>query len=499
MALMSVIAVGEVMAQTPGPVIDIPADAEARNYTLAGFYYHDFFLDILDGVPSKVYVTADAYYFDNLFPRQLGDAPIKGDYDASTGLINIPTQHFMNYDLGDKVTAFYFTLLSVDDEGTVTGAAEGGLDLQVNEDGTITTLGGSSVYFGVIDEDQNVVCRARNLALAPFDGVETLLPEEAESEDWTYSVYDNRLQSPAIFIAQVATVGNDVYMNGLTSNNAWLRGTLEGDRLTMPNGQYLGDDDWGFVYIVNGIRNLHTNPDTYMEEWDDADAITFTLRDGQFVLDEDLSIAEMTPSGMIRSSYSEVVIKPFEGFQAATPMDPFNLWFFDMSEFGFQVSFSFALANVGTKGEYLDEHGFEVALYIDGSQLTLSPEDGYAIAGDMDWIPYGFVDDNWGMDINFATLYPSFFLYESLVGEMGAQVRYTYDGETNYSNIVYVDQDGNTRTEGATPTSIDQLTDHVRLQCFDLNGRQLKGDAKGFGIVRLQTGDGVRTVKVLRR
>lgn len=500
MALMSVIAVGEVMAQTPGPVIDVPADAEARTYSLSGFYYHDkFFLDILDGVPTKVFVADDAYYFNNLFPRQLGDAPIKGDLDASTGIINIPTQHFMYYDNGEKVTAFYFTLLTVNDEGEVTGTDDSGLDLQLNEDGSITTLGGSNVYFGIVDEDQYVVSRARNLSLAPFDGVETLLPAEAEPEDWTYSVYDNRLQSPTIFISQVAIVGNEVYMNGLTTNNAWLKGTLEGDRLTMPNGQYLGDDPWGFIYVVNGVKNLHTNPETYMEEWEDVDAITFTLRDGQFVLDEGLSVAEMTPSGMIRNSYSEVVVKPFEGFQAAVPADPFNLSYFDMSEFSGQICFSFTLANAGTQGEFLDENGFEVALYIDGSQLILAPEDGYAIANEMDWIPFGFADDNWGMDINFTSLFPTFWLYESLANEVGAQCRYTYDGETNYSNIVYVDQEGNTRTEQPGTVAIDSVLQNARIQCYDLNGRQVKGSEKGFGIVRLQTGSSVRTAKVLRR
>lgn len=484
-----------------GPVGEVPAEAVASTYCLAGFYYeNNMFLEILDGVPETIYQTDDAFYFGNLFPRMLEDAPVKGSYDAATGLINIPTQHFYNYDSGEGIVPFYFTRLQVDDMGNVTGVDDSGLDMRVNADGTITTEGGNNVYFGIVDEAQNVYARARNLAFAPFDGVETILPEGAVLEDVLYSVYNNRSEAPEMFVAQMAQVGDEVYMNGLTSNNAWLKGTLQGDRLTMPNGQYLGDDPMGFIYVVNGVKNLHTDPETWREVWEDADAITFTCQDGIFVLDEGLSVAEMTPGGQIRSSFKDVVVKPFEGFSAATPLDPFSLSFMDMSEFFGQMAFSFGVANAGTQGEFLDENGLEVSVYIDGDQLTLDPADGYAIDEPMVWVPYGFADNNWGMDINFTSLWPSFWLYESMANELGAQVRYTYDDQTHYSNIVYVDAEGNTRTEEAgNTTGISPLTQQLSMQCFDMQGRPASGQAQGFGIVRMQTSKGVKTVKVLRR
>lgn len=499
LTLASMAVMGVLKAQTPGPVIEVPADAEARNYSLSGFYYEDHFLDILDGTPETVYFTSESVYFSNLFPRQLGKAPVMGAYDAENGTITVKKQHFMNYDLGEQVVPFYFTVLQVDADGQALGSSDQDFVLQIDADGVITTVGGSAVWFGVVDSDDNVVTRARNLAMSPFDGVETILPDDAEPVEYMYSVYDHREDAPKVFFADVAFVGNEVYMNGLTMNQHWLKGILEGDRLIMPNNQYMGDDDWGFIYVVNGVTNFHRNPETYMEEYDMADAITFTLKDGVFVLDEGLAIAEMTPTGGVRCCYSDVEIKLFEGYVAATPMDPFNVWFMDMSEWMSQMAIMFQVSNVGTEGEFLNVENLEVSVFVDGEQYTFDPEDGYPIAEKMTWIPYGFVDDSWGMNLYFESLNLSFYLFETIATEMGAQVRYTCDGETRYSNIVYADLDGNTRTEYYNPTGISQLPQQMAVQSYDLNGRRMGMNDKGFGIVRVQGTEGVKTLKVLRK
>lgn len=478
---------GAICAQTPGPVIEVPADAEARNYSLSGFYYEDFFLNILDGTPETVYFTSDAIYFGNLFPRQLGKAPVRGDYDVATGTITVPKQHFMYYGLEEGVVPFYFAVLRVDDDGQALGSSDQDFVLQIDAEGNITTVGGSSVWFGVVDADDNVVVRARNLALSPFDGVETVLPEGTETTEYMYSVYDHREECPKIFLADVAMVGNEVYFKGLTMNQHWIKGTLEGDRLTMPNGQYMGDDDWGFIYVVNGITNLHKDPETWREEYDMADAITFTYRDGVFVLDEGLAIAEMTPAGGIRCCYSDVQIKLFDGFEPATPSDPFNMWFMDMSEWMGQMALNFQLSNVGTQGEYIDVENLEVLVFVDGEPYTFDPAEGYSIAQRMDWIPYGFIDDDWGMNIYFESINPSFYVFETLAFEMGAQVRYTCNGETRYSNIVHADLEGNIRVEPYNPTGIQQLTT-IPTQRYDLQGHRLGADGHGLVIERMADG-----------
>lgn len=120
------------------------------------------------------------------------------------------------------------------------------------------------------------------------------------------------------------------------------------------------------------------------------------------------------------------------------------------------------------EGNDLDPHGFEIAMWVDGEIYTFDPVDGYNIKEPMTWIPFGFYDSDNDVDkmssmIWFMDSTPYLAFKEFPFKEVGVQFRYTSkDGETTYSNIVYVDEWNHQRIEQNPFTSIDNIcADHT--------------------------------------
>lgn len=110
----------------------------------------------------------------------------------------------------------------------------------------------------------------------------------------------------------------------------------------------------------------------------------------------------------------------------------------------------------------LDPEGFEVALWIDGKLHTFDPADGYKMKEPMTWIPFGFHDD----DTDIMNMYSRISFMDSSIHldfndiqfeEAGIQFRYTKDGETTYSNIVYMDKWNHQRVEVNPFTAIEKI------------------------------------------
>ena len=88
-------------------------------------------------------------------------------------------------------------------------------------------------------------------------------PEEATVEQWgmTYDEYDeNDNISHMTDVAKVAFVGDDVYIAGLAINGAWVKGTVNGDKVLIPQGQYVGSMD-DYLFYLRGFDGSQSGVD----------------------------------------------------------------------------------------------------------------------------------------------------------------------------------------------------------------------------------------------
>ncbi len=84
---------------------------------------------------------------------------------------------------------------------------------------------------------------------------------------------------------QVAFDGNDIYIKGIAFYfpEAWVKGTLDGTTLTVPNGQYLGFDDYGDEFL-NGEDGTTQELCDIVFEYDAANK-TLTLDPNIYILE----------------------------------------------------------------------------------------------------------------------------------------------------------------------------------------------------------------------
>ena len=131
--------------------------------------------------------------------------------------------------------------------------------------------------------DDNNTYKVTATKVATPDLVE--LPAEAVVETW-YTKYDKTTSSSTVKVAgnaDVAFVGNDVYVKGLIDifPDSWVKGTLTGSVVTFPALQYVGDNGY-FVYAVGVNPSTGVLMDYQMTF--DADAKSLTYIEGNDLL-----------------------------------------------------------------------------------------------------------------------------------------------------------------------------------------------------------------------
>lgn len=79
-------------------------------------------------------------------------------------------------------------------------------------------------------------------------------PDDATIEQWalTYDEYDeNNKTTHMTETAQIAFVDDDVYISGIAINGAWVKGTVNGSQVVIPQGQYVGSM-YNYQFFLKG-------------------------------------------------------------------------------------------------------------------------------------------------------------------------------------------------------------------------------------------------------
>ena len=169
--------------------------------------------------------------------------------------------------------------------------------------------------------------------------------------DWTFTmteITDEPVEAPAGLqteqfivkadgfsgcVANVGFLGSDVYVQGIFPDmpEAWVKGTINGDKAVFKNGQFLGADfeNIRVQYLISA-----TAESTYVEdpEWGDYTETFYYLSDEDITFDYDAATKTFTGTNLFvvnagrqvvsyADIYENCVIEPFVEV-AATPMAP---------------------------------------------------------------------------------------------------------------------------------------------------------------------------------
>lgn len=229
--------------------------------------------------------------------------------------------------------------------------------------------------------------------------------------------------------------GDEIYIRGLASEyylaDAWVKGTVNGNTVTLPTGQYLGAAfDYYHLYFMgyNGS---------------DVADVTLTLsEDGNTLTTDDWLLVNANRSLVYpyvtytSAQFSKLVAV------AATPATP-KIYIFTDSDFGYYAQARVPASDVD--GNPLVKSHLKLRLLSDTEgtieTYTLRTDDYARIDEDMTEIPFGFSDD-W--DIYFDENYDDYMIYlnsgnAATWSRFGMQTVYEVDGDVRESDVCWFD------------------------------------------------------------
>ena len=449
--------------------------------------------------PVQVSFSEDgkSVYFGNLYPSFLSNdmgAWTKGDIQADSTII-VKQQLIIDYDIsGDESTIYSLYAGGYDmTEGVMTDAV-----FVLHADGSITQQDPNAyIWLGAYigETYAGIITYQTNMEIVPQTETYELVtvPESAVVTEAVYD-YSDAYASNVVELGQVATDGNDVYFYGLVPQaQAWVKGTLDGNTVTLKKGQYLGKTSGYMLELAFFRAKADYSSYEYVDEitlnYDPETKTYAILREPE--TNDIFMIVEQTVSGTIFSYNFDFTVKTYEGPKASIPEDPFNLTFYNLWETSQKYAVMFSNTPYGTDGNYLEPENRYYYIYLDEDILTFDTDTYTTLPEEMTLIPWFFTASN--RDIYGSATQHYAYIYDPLFEKVGVQFVYFFEDQPYYSNIVYIDPEGNVTTvEVEQPNTITNASNAkvTGMEYFNAAGQRQNFQQKGFNLVRVTLSDG---------
>lgn len=419
----------------PYSIVTPPAGLETEDWTFAGFWYDN------NGGSSEEQTIQVGFDGNDVyvqgFDPYLPDAWIKGELTADGKIKFAAPQYFGPYDNDGEELDMFFVVYDFGTETCpetieVNYDAEKGV-IEWSEDYAILTNSefelSPSIYGyyvlsvlrrgAMVYPDPQVPADAIAATAEEyqFKGVRELQDEE------TGEYYEEEYKIPVF----VAIDGNDVWVQGVAQDipDKWIKGTLDGNKVTFPTGQHIGTYPfwlWEFEYFLAGYGN-NGMEDIVMNY--DAEAGKLTMESPEYWM---INAAWLVPDPNLY--FSDVSITKVLDV-AATPAQP-EITNASLNSFYPYISFAIPTEDVDGNPiltgklyyRFFSETEHEV------SPIVLSPNEYTMLSEEMTEIPYNFTDD---YDIYNYELYLNMDFSEW--NKIGIQSIYRGGGEEKTSEI----------------------------------------------------------------
>ena len=276
-------------------LVTLPEGVEAQEYTLVAsgatsqgtISIRDTKLVAFDG--NDVYAQGLAYYFPDAFVK--GTRTENGQVAFPSGQFVGEDKYGKEYLVGVTVAEDYSfvyepaILFNLDEESGVLSMVEE----------TYYGESGSSKEASLYNYFETAVYTPGALVTPDL----VTLPEGVETEAWTIDgkFTDSYGSNNIVRATEVAFDGTDIYVKGIPFyfEEAWMKGTIDAETgiATFPTGQFVGEDEYGWEYMV-GSEDLETPCDIQYAY--DAEAKTLT-QITKYIVENGEKSDELNPYG----------------------------------------------------------------------------------------------------------------------------------------------------------------------------------------------------------
>ena len=413
-----------------------------------------------------------------------------------------PVYQEYNYDTDEYDTVYLVPLKMVVGENNIgyyVPADELRYEFDVNTDGTLTSVDKTMLLgictwgadpFDTTGENYTYVWSGygdRDITLSPVKADLVELPDGAEPEKWVWS------DEYELGFANVYVAGTDIYVSGMNRSltDAWVKGSIDGNTVTIPAGQYMGPD-----YEIK-YHSFFCGADIFYESDPETGENVMKVRDIEdAVFNYDPAAKKLTlVNGYIINSTADRLF-PLYGYEGVTvayqernpeaaPAAPYDLVYDEgMGSLWFQIPIS------DVDGKLLDVDNLYYEVYLDGELYTFDPSLYMDFAEPTSLIPYTYQD----YDIYVEGTDHTVYIYTSF--EKSISVR-----------SIYLNENGD-MIPGAKATyyldsgieGIDADRTAVAIAYYDFMGRPVSHSATGLVIKKVTYSDGTTAVsKCVRR
>lgn len=379
------------MAPAKAPaVVTPPEEGEVEYYTLTGDYYRydgnegDFVsvgtvsrtVNVVWDGENDVYISGLCHYAT--------DAYVKGTFVDDTHVVFEKGQY-----LGNVGKDVYMAGESTESDDYV--------DVAATYDPDANSFTFTTIISTVNAEMTGAYAYGANVVVAASEDVElpVVPPTDLVTENYVLSGKDYRNNdAPVSCTIKVGIYNEEIYIQGLGGSllpDAWVKGTIEDNVITLPAGQFLGSYAGAYNFYFLGI-----NPSTY--KYEDI-TLVYDAESGSYMADN--WFTSYTPdagqSGYYDYIYTSVTwVKITE--KAATPATPaIDHLKFEPGSAGIYniIEYNVPVVDVDGNGMITDKLSFKI-FYKDetgvAQPLTFTKEMYTKLEEDMTEVPYGFLD-----------------------------------------------------------------------------------------------------------
>lgn len=345
----------------------------------------------------------------------------------------------------------------------------------------------------------------------PSDERETVtIPEGVTGKLYSYITYGygqfDKARTPDFgYRVEVAFDGEDVYFKGLSMDDASIcfKGKLEGDKITIPNNQFLGV--LASVYETslmfghpdeNAFGGYALSPeDTVMVlDYDEANGV-IKVADPKLVMFFNLT-PNSNPNGIYYLQMFENLELTYQPDASGAPIDPWGLSFDDGGFNNALATFDFNLPLVNADGILLERENMYYNIFIDGEMWPLTPED-FNIPETLDDVPYLYKSNQ--IVSTKINIFHELGFHIQGFDTLGVQCFNVFDGVTYPGRLATLDVATGEVSYSSGESSVYEMPsigNKASVEYFDLSGKRVSTPSKGIYVKRIVLDDG--TVSVVK-
>lgn len=507
-------------AEAPGEVIyEVKGAVMPMELVSDGFYVYadvEYYSDL--HTPTEFVFGDDGYvYIKDFFAMLPYGSYIRGEVDPETFEMTFSFPQTIDNDDDYEwidLDLFYANGFP-DDMPSVVEPENNRITFTYNDDGSISmkplpegvfigaTMQPYDTWSGMAQTNASIIEKADDREVVT-------IPEGVSGRRYSYITYGygqyNASRTPDFgYRVEVAIDGKDVYFQGLSMDDSSIcfKGQLDGDKIIVPNNQYLGV--LASIYEVN-VQFGHPDPEAYggysllpadavMElEYDEAAGI-IKVADPEVVMFFNLS-PNNNPNGIYYLQMFENLKLLYQPDAVGAPLDPWGVTYEEAKSDAKLSYFDFSLPLVTEDGILLERENMYYNIYLDGEIWPLTKED-FNIPETLVDVPYLYKSSQ----IVSSKINISHELGFHVQGfdTIGVQCFNTFGGVTYPGRLATLD----VATGEVTYTNPGTLVDAVDFESpegsvayFNLSGQRVSSPTQGIFLKRTVLSDG--SVKVVK-